>query len=59
MSYTYYLLRLTDGSEVTVPELPDFDSLEPMAGDDQGEGADVDAKTVMFIPRHVVSYKVK
>ena len=56
---TYYLLTLVDGSEVTVPELPDFESFEPVVGDDVGEGADVDAKTVWFIPRLVVCYRVK
>jgi hypothetical protein len=57
--YTYYLLTLADGSEVTVPELPDFESFEPMAGDDVGPDADTDAKTIHFIPRHVVCYRVK
>ena len=57
--YTYYLLTLADGSQVTVPELPDFSSFEPVVGDDTGPGADVDAQTVHFIPRNVVCYRVK
>jgi hypothetical protein len=59
--YTYYLLTLSDGSEVTVPELPDFESFEPMAGDDTRSvpPGDADAKTIHFIPRHVVCYRIK
>jgi hypothetical protein len=59
MTYTYYLLTLADGSQVTVPELPDFSSFEPAVGDDPrgaDEGGDVDAKTIHFIPRLVVSW---